>query len=960
MTTSEQRPVAPHRFSSGILSRMLQMEKESLEKSKDKKSKQHRVPVARSTSAHAAVPDTSTGSGVHGTPMSPRTALTSHPPSSLMRRPPTAPSLSVNTQTLDPERSRDSGMGEGNGDAPPEICLSPSWSDFGGSKKRKEKKRLGREKKEQEKKKKSESEESRAADNWVGKRLSKKPPAAMDTQKMPSALRRNSATSFLSSYPSSQEDSRRSSREEGRPRLSIGSRGNNRSRSTPNTSSELPSDSPASGSHIVSAAPPQLPKLHGFGWHSRKSSTSSNRTSGGGGGAHDKDLGQFAYCLEASSSAKNPGNFILNYSENSATSSQRSRPLQLEPPPFSRSRTAPNILGAEEGRTAGMDAQRPPLIQRDSQNGNVPDRLSSGHGRHQRLITAGKENDDEARMQPTGKFMSDEFLQISRLHASGSGPGVQPSQVKAHNDGSSYVHKQRMNRQKESIEGYRVELAVEHANKEVTGDDFQAGEGPSTASTRSASSESSKQRTPQTSIDSEGRAEERATVQEQPNQYQAYSKDARNSVPPGPTQAPQGSRADKILSFRPFQRKGKPPKTPTTTKPILPVATPSPKSPQSLLSSLTPRAVASPQKSSKAERSHGEPASPQVDKSLPNSPEGTPKDAAKEHIPQRPAGQTRPSSSEQSNEDNLVSRAFARSSTAPVLSTMARQIAPIPNPVDVNVANEDQRQPEVGSPKRNAPRGPRSPPADIKTLPKLPPEIIIEGVNGEGLVHKTSIKRPRSNPNLLTTAAAPGMPSLDFLPQLKHQPLTKPKRTSPILPSFTSSPDRVSFPASSRFPVPAAPTLQSTSDSNLPSSTSPPDLKLMPKSPLRPTVATAATSDTALLRPANARRRTMGPLTFGNGDVAGGLDAKPVAKLFVICCKCKFWHDLPSHLYELMAMPRKLSRRDSDEAGAGSSSAGAKEGRLDTMVQCPWCQHPMTTWCCAGWTTVVYLHERHH
>ncbi|MCJ1468701.1 hypothetical protein MMC07_007330 [Pseudocyphellaria aurata] len=1002
MATPGQRPLAPHRFSSGnILSRMLQLEKQS---------KQNRVSVARSSSAHAEIPGTSTSSGLCGTSMAPQTALTSHPPSGLTRGPPTA--LSINTQTPDMEkrpRSRESATGESNADAAPEICLSPSWSDFGGSKKRKEKKRRGREKKEQEKKQKGESDESRGADYWVGKRLSKKPPAAMDTQKMPSALRRNSAVSFLSFNSSSQDESRRSSREEGRSsRLSVGSRGKRRSQSTPSTSAELPSDARKPDASVVSAAPPQLPKLRGFGWHSRRSS-STNRASAESAELYEKDVVQFAYSLEASPSANQPGNFTVNYSEHRGT---RPRPLQLEPPPVNRSRTAPDGVG-----NAGTDMHRPPLTQ-PNHDGNALDRPR----RHQRSISGGKENEDE-RPQPTGKFMPDEFLQISRLHASGSRSGLQPSQVKHHKDGSSYVHKQRMHQQQLSIAGYEDELAIRYANETAGGDD--QAEGPSVASTRSASSESSKQRTPQTSIDSDGRADDGAVLPEPdalPRVKDASPKDARVTPPapplaplasppvprpatplappatppaprpatppappaslpappaslpappatppappaslpaPPPAQAPQGSRAEKILSFRPFQKKGKPSKAPATTQPIPPAATPNAKSPPAFSSSLTLRAAPSPKskaertlpKPSTPERTPGEPSSPPIDKSSKG-----PRDAA----PERPPLQAHaPRPLKLANGEGLITNAVPRSSTAPVLPVLARMI---PDPVDVGVANE-RPQPDAGSPTRSTPRGPRSPPADIKTLPKLPPEIIVEGVNGEGLVHKTSIKRPRSNPNLLTTGVSSSVPSLDFLPQLKHQPLTKPKRTSPIRPSFPSAPDRASFPASSafpassQFPLPASPAIKSTSDSNLPSSMSAPDLKLMPRSPLRP----PGPAENALLRPGtNVRRRTMGPVGFGGGDVAHGLDAKPVAKLFVICCKCKFWHDLPSHLYELMALPRKLSRRDCDDAGAGSHGAGVKEGRLDTMVQCPWCQHPMTTWCCEGWTTVVYLHERHH
>lgn len=244
---------------------------------------------------------------------------------------------------------------------------------------------------------------------------------------------------------------------------------------------------------------------------------------------------------------------------------------------------------------------------------------------------------------------------------------------------------------------------------------------------------------------------------------------------------------------------------------------------------------------------------------------------------------------------------------------------------------------------------------------ELPPRASFQPLQGEELVRKPSVKRPHSTPDLPTTSSKPMLPSppvlpsLDFLPQLKHQPLTKPKRTSPL-----ATPERVSFPASSQFPLPSAPFLKSSADSHIPSSNSAPDLKLPPRSPLR------ASTDGSLLSPGgnSAHRRTMALLSFGKSNTAQGLDTKPIAKLFVICCKCKFWHDLPSNLYELMSSRQKLSRRNSEEGGgppAESSIGGvANDATLDTAVQCPWCQHYMTNYCCAGWTTVVYLHERHH
>lgn len=51
---------------------------------------------------------------------------------------------------------------------------------------------------------------------------------------------------------------------------------------------------------------------------------------------------------------------------------------------------------------------------------------------------------------------------------------------------------------------------------------------------------------------------------------------------------------------------------------------------------------------------------------------------------------------------------------------------------------------------------------------------------------------------------------------------------------------------------------------------------------------------------------------------------KPIAKLFVICCRCKYWHDLPSVMYRGMV----------ENGGA---------------TRCPYCLHGMETSCCSGY-----------
>ena len=78
--------------------------------------------------------------------------------------------------------------------------------------------------------------------------------------------------------------------------------------------------------------------------------------------------------------------------------------------------------------------------------------------------------------------------------------------------------------------------------------------------------------------------------------------------------------------------------------------------------------------------------------------------------------------------------------------------------------------------------------------------------------------------------------------------------------------------------------------------------------------------------------------------------SKPVAKMLVECCRCRFLLDMPSRVYEYMAKPESTVR----DLALGVS------GVVATTVRCPWCEHGMTTKCCAGYAAVVYLKERLH
>lgn len=162
-------------------------------------------------------------------------------------------------------------------------------------------------------------------------------------------------------------------------------------------------------------------------------------------------------------------------------------------------------------------------------------------------------------------------------------------------------------------------------------------------------------------------------------------------------------------------------------------------------------------------------------------------------------------------------------------------------------------------------------------------------------------------------------------------------------------------------------------------------------------------------RPGSSSRHSLAN-SLANGRAAAQRPARrgtPVAKMFVICCQCRYWHDMPSDIYAKLAFPNGIPPIEpivGDDShsplyqphlpmassgfashGGGSSStftetsSGASNHALDNksprgsrpssssssssnnfMVTCCWCAHRMVKTCCAGWTTIVYLHERHH
>ncbi|KAL4994432.1 hypothetical protein BDV10DRAFT_176902 [Aspergillus recurvatus] len=115
-----------------------------------------------------------------------------------------------------------------------------------------------------------------------------------------------------------------------------------------------------------------------------------------------------------------------------------------------------------------------------------------------------------------------------------------------------------------------------------------------------------------------------------------------------------------------------------------------------------------------------------------------------------------------------------------------------------------------------------------------------------------------------------------------------------------------------------------------------------------------------------------------------------VPKLFVICCRCKFWHDMPSEVYASLTVSDPVSAALDQELGVwernsladrllqGHSSRESstelprselQQRPLRTRVttdpspvpaKCCWCEHHISKGCCQGWSTLVQLRQRHH
>jgi hypothetical protein len=106
------------------------------------------------------------------------------------------------------------------------------------------------------------------------------------------------------------------------------------------------------------------------------------------------------------------------------------------------------------------------------------------------------------------------------------------------------------------------------------------------------------------------------------------------------------------------------------------------------------------------------------------------------------------------------------------------------------------------------------------------------------------------------------------------------------------------------------------------------------------------------VRPVTNAQSSLQPLSMPS-QTSGPRAAQPqepLAKMFVVCCNCNLFHDLPFRVYEAIASASNVNQE----------REGGLFEQTSKTVPCPWCHHAMTTKCCAGYAAFVFIKERFH
>ena len=193
--------------------------------------------------------------------------------------------------------------------------------------------------------------------------------------------------------------------------------------------------------------------------------------------------------------------------------------------------------------------------------------------------------------------------------------------------------------------------------------------------------------------------------------------------------------------------------------------------------------------------------------------------------------------------------------------------------------------------------------------------------------------RDRSKPRSMTTPAEPAADKKSMSPPLRDLIMFKEE-------SSVAAPWPATYLEAARKAGPAALAVKSSK-----APTSSPQT-LAPATPLSPSLrpreqSSSSRSDLAVNAPGHQPQQDTRS-TDGDGAIA---------KMFVECCQCKYYHDMPRKLYEAMANPEGALALGENAEFAGS---------LSMTIKCPWCKHDMSTKCCAGLAAMVHIKERLH
>lgn len=914
-----------------------------------------------------------------------------------------------------------------------EICLSPAWSDH-GQKERKEKKRQ-QEKAEKELKRKQEEENRKAP-----KRLNKKPPAAMDTQKMSADLRRPRRNSLMSLVPS-RSSSREPSVERGREEKRFSGSSftsflrDRRSSSQQRSTITSPVDDKSSGKdeasqQFNSIVSPLAPKLPSFRWKT-SSSADGKAHSWGPNNVSDGELVGFPYGKEDA---------VVEKIEESEANTTPIAHLAQEPRirPMIRSTTEPDLRPEAVNRRVkaaiapvaeqnSKKKEQPSPIPKDAEAATMAnDQVSkpdSKPGSRKEQGSDAKSPDSKPQERQRSDQVAAELIAMLSDNRHKPYQHVQTQMPKPYNtpprDGSSYVHKQRMYQQQRSIAGFEEQQALQMFNEQAAIADVQQDirdvqTAEKNASTGREASPSSDKRNRSSSRGTKGAnrsSSPTARSTSQPPKQSGLSPLKQVSTAPEVSdeerekklksakeeilqkmQAAQLGKSDRKLGFR-RRHKDAPSSIPI----------PDNKQKHSAVTSTldvdgAQETAAQPKQSRRDRMSAHIPFRHRRD----SSSTGVGQNGARQSTDQvRKAPDAKSFHKDANSTPSPSSAKVADSPRQPIQHFAAGSKTSSESGESWHSTQEPKRRSESAAPKPKPKSKPsmdssvlaasyseiiKTPSSEEESLSDKSPtssthdqkeesasnaESSTKPATSENLVRKSSITHSRSIPNLQTyhpnpiapVSDASVLPNLDFLPQLKHQPLTKsPRRSTQTSAESSPTREKIGF-----APVTNMPDTSYKSSSTLATGVSVPDLSLLPRSPFRALPSASRSATSVLPTTTTASQQPKDKAAEGSQD-----GAKPIAKLFVICCKCRFWHDLPSKVYEAMALPKELRRADGEaKAGEAKNKNKKKDGKEIVKgeeekekekeeVKCSWCEHKMRTSCCQGWTTVVYLHKRHH